>query len=411
MKICLLTYRGNPYCGGQGIYVSSLARELVRQGHEVHGITGPPYPHDISGVTWHRVSGVRLTSDNDVYPPTDNPLSALAPLNFYEWAARQTGAFPEMAAFSVRAFLKVRQLLPRYRFDIIHDNQTLGWGLLPLRALGVPMLATIHHPLTIDRQRGFEPPTSFRQQLGHVRFYPIAMQRFVARRMARIVTVSKASARAISRDFRVPSGNIEVIYNGVDCRLFRPLPEVPRVAGRVLFVGNIEDPNKGGRYLLRAMTYVRPEAHLVVVTGGISDQPTLERELDTLGLRHRITFYSRLSSAALVHMYATAEVAVSPSLFEGFGFPAAEAMACGLPLVAARGGALPEVVGDAGLLVPTRNPQALAVAINTLLRDANLRQRLGQAARARVQTKFRWEEAVQHLVRVYMEMIDAHRRS
>jgi glycosyltransferase involved in cell wall biosynthesis len=408
MRICLLTYRGNPYCGGQGIYVSYLARELVRLGHEVHGITGPPYPHSLPGVIWHHVPGLCLYGNNGAYPPTANPLSAFAPLNFYTWAASLAGGFPEMAAFSARAFLKVRQLLRQQQFDVIHDNQTLGWGLLPLQALGVPLLATIHHPLTIDRQRGFEPPTSFQQQFNRVRFYPIRMQRFVARHMARIITVSKASAEAISRDFCVPPANIEVIYNGVDCNLFRPLPEVPRVPGRVLFVGNIEDRNKGGRYLLQAMTHVRPDAQLVVVTGGISDLQGLERELDCLGLRHRITFYARLSSQALVRMYATAEVAVSPSLFEGFGFPAAEAMACGLPLVAARGGALPEVVGDAGVLVPARDAQALAMAINTLLGDSPRRRQLGRTARARIQTRFRWQDTAQRLVQVYTEMCNAH---
>jgi glycosyltransferase involved in cell wall biosynthesis len=313
-----------------------------------------------------------------------------------------------MTAFSIRAFLKLRQLLQRHRFDIIHDNQTLGWGLLPLQALGVPLLATIHHPLTIDRQRGFEPPTSFRQQFDRVRFYPVVMQSFVARRMTRIVTVSQAAARAITRDFGVSPENITVIYNGIDCALFRPLPEVRRIPGRVLFVGNIEDPNKGGRFLLQAMTSVRPDAHLVVVTGGISDPTALEHTLKELGLHHRVSFHCQLSPPELVRMYASAEVAVSPSVFEGFGFPAAEAMACGLPLVAAKGGALPEVVGDAGRLVPTRNAHALATAINILLGDAGLRQRLGQAARVRVQTKFRWEDAVRRLLRVYIEMIDAH---
>lgn len=410
MNICLLTYRGNPYCGGQGIYVSYLARELMRQGHTVHVVSGPPYPEEFPGVIWHRVPGVRLHGTNGVFPPVDNPLSAFIPLYFYEWAAHLTGVFAELSTFSMRAFLKVRQLCQRYRFDVIHDNQTLGWGLLPLQALGIPLLATIHHPLTIDRQRGFEPPTSFRQQFERVRFYPVLMQGFVARRLRRIVTVSNASADAISRDFRVPSSAITVIHNGVDCDLFRPLPEVPRVPGRLLFVGNIEDPNKGGRYLLQAMRFVKPEAHLVVVTGGISDWHTLHRQVRELGLEHRITFDCQLTPSALVRMYATAEVAISPSLFEGFGFPAAEAMACGLPLVATRGGALPEVVGNAGMLVQPRHPRALATAINTLLDDSGLRQRLGQAARARIKRRFRWQDAIHRLLKAYEDTINAHRR-
>jgi glycosyltransferase involved in cell wall biosynthesis len=409
MKICLLTYRGNPYCGGQGVYVSYLGRELARQGHEVHGISGPPYPDDVPGVTWHRVPGLLLYGGHDTFPPANRPLAAFNPLNLYSWAATRLGGFPEMTVFSVRAFRKVRQLLRQHHFDVLHDNQTLAWGLLPLRELGVPLLATIHHPLSIDLQRGFDPPTSFSKQFDRVRFYPVFMQRVVARRMARVVTVSEASARAIRRDFGVAAERIEVIYNGVDAEQFRPFPEIRPVPGRVLFVGNIEDPNKGGRYLLRAMTRVRPEAHLVIVTGGIWDRPALDRELDSLGIRHRVTCYQQLSRDDLIRMYATAEVAVSPSVFEGFGFPAAEAMACGLPLVAAAGGALPEVVGDAGIVVPARDPWALAEAINVLLGDAALRQHLGRAARQRVRKCFRWEDAARRLAQVYRETIDAYR--
>jgi len=211
------------------------------------------------------------------------------------------------------------------------------------------------------------------------------------------------------RDFGVPAERLRVVYNGVDSAFFRPLPHIRPVPGRVLFVGNIQDRNKGGRYLLRAMQHVRDGAHLVVVTGGVADRPALEAELRRLGITHRVTVFEKLSPEALVDMYATAEVAVSPSVYEGFGFPAAEAMACGLPLVAARGGALPEVVGDAGLLVPPRDPQALAGAVNRLLDDPALRERLGHAARERVVETFRWERAARETAAVYEEVAHAHR--
>ncbi len=408
MKICLLTYRGNPFCGGQGVYVSHLARELARQGHEVHCISGPPYPQEEDGVTWHRVGGLQLYGGNGGYPPRANPLAAFSPLNLYDFAAFRAGVFSEMATFSMRAFFKLRELLPRHRFEVIHDNQSLGWGLLPMKTLGVPVLATIHHPLTVDRMRGFEAPTSFGRQWQKMKFYPVPMQRLVARRMDHVVTVSEASARAISEDFRIPQERISVIYNGVDAGRFRPLPRVRRVPGRVLFVGNIEDANKGGVYLLRAMALLPPPAHLTIVTGGISQQDWFRGLLVELGLKQRVSVHYRLSGERLVEMYASAQVAVSPSLFEGFGFPAAEAMACGLPLVAARGGALPEVVGDAGLLVPVRDPEALAGALASLLANGALRRRLGRAGRRRVEDKFRWAGAARQLAGVYGRVIRAH---
>ncbi len=405
MRICMLTYRGNPFCGGQGVYVSHLAGELARQGHEVHCVSGPPYPLEDERVTLHRVPGLQLFGGNGGYPPPEAPFSAFTPLNLFDLAAVRAGAFPEMTTFSARAFLAVRKLLRKLRFDVIHDNQTLGWGLLPLRWLGVPVLATIHHPLTIDRRRGFEPPTSFGRKLSRTAFYPIFMQRYVSRRMAHVVTVSQASAAAIARDFGVPPARISVVYNGVDTNGFRPNPAIRRVRGRILFVGNIEDPNKGGIYLLRAMALLPPPAHLVIVTGGISEPRRFEAQLAELGIAERVTVRHRLSGEDLTSMYATAQVAVSPSVFEGFGFPAAEAMACGLPLVAARGGALPEVVGDAGLLVPTRDPAALAEACRRLLGDARLRRTLGGAARARMKERFRWDRAAARMAEIYEQIL------
>ena len=408
MKICLLTYRGNPFCGGQGVYVSHLAREMVRLGHEVHCIQGPPYGPEEKGVIWHRVPGLNLFEANGNYPPRNNPLAALTPLNLYEKFSVLAGQFPELNGFSWRAFIKLRQLLRTHRFDVIHDNQTLGWGVLAIRALGIPLVATIHHPLTIDRARGFDHPSSFRKKFDKVRFFPTGMQAFVSRRMARIVTVSQAAARAIAEDFRVPPDRIEVIYNGLDCRRFVPLPQVEKVPGRVVFVGNLQDGNKGGIYLLRAMARLPPPAHLVVATGGVNND-WLNWHIETLGLRRRVTVKKRVPPSELVGLYATAEVAVSPSLFEGFGLPAAEAMACELPLVAARGGALPEVVGDAGVLVPLADEEALAEAISALLADPARRALLGRAARERICREFRWEAAAERLVEVYRGAIHAHR--
>ena len=411
MKICLLTYRGNPYSGGQGVYVTALGRELARQGHDVHCITGPPYPPPEEGITWHRLPGMalELTRDNDSAENDsaggDRPFgtisAALSPLALMERGALAMGMFPEIAAFSLRAFYCVRKLLSRHRFDVIHDNQTLGWGLLPMKALGIPMVATIHHPLTIDRRRGFDPPTSFRRQLGQTLFYPIGMQGFVARRMPRIVTVSHASARAIRHDFRVRPERLIVIYNGIDGDHFRPPAAPSRVAGRAIWVGNLEDRNKGAAYLLQSVPHCRNLRELLVITASPRIPEWATSLVRDLGVTDRVRFHEPVDRAALPRWFATADLAVCSSIFEGFGMPIAEAMACGLPVVAARGGALPEVVGDAGLLVPPRDPVALAAAIDKLLGDPPLRRRLGRAARKRVLARFRWEDTAKRVVEVY----------
>lgn len=406
MRVCLLSYRGNPYSGGQGIYVSELARHLARQGHEVHGICGPPYPPPVEGVRWHRVPSSGATFANGVFAHENGGAPAwrdLAPLHLYERSAWALGIFPEMAAFSWRAFWTLRRLLAHCRFDVVHDNQSLGWGLLAMRELGVPVVATIHHPLTVDRLRGFEPPTSLRRQVGQTLFYPLLMQGWVARRLPRIVTVSRASAEAIARDFRVAPGRIRVVPNGLDSEGFRPGPPEAAVPGRAIFVGHVGDRNKGFAYLLRALALSRHLDHLLVVSAGARLPDWVPALLTELGVADRVRFRLQVPRAELAGWYRSAALAVSPSLFEGFGFPAAEAMACGLPVVAARGGALPEVVGEAGVLVPPRDPQALAAAIDDLLADPARRERLGRAARERVVERFRWDRAARELAGVYAE--------
>jgi glycosyltransferase involved in cell wall biosynthesis len=407
MRICLLTYRGNPFCGGQGVYAMALGQALARRGHDVHCVTGPPYPPETPGVRWHRVPGLAALTGNGNGAAAG--LGGLSPLGLYERTAYALGVFPEMAAFSLRAFDAVRSLLRNGSFDVIHDNQTLGWGLLALRHLGVPLVATIHHPLTVDRQRGFDPPSGFRERLSKVMFHPVLMQGFVARRMTHIVTVSRAARERIETDFRVPPGRVQVVPNGVDTELFTPRPEVARVPGRVLYVGNLEDPNKGGRYLLAAAARLRPEAHLVIATGGAAVGAWAVRLMDELNLRGRVTFRFGVPGAALARLYNSAEVAVCSSLFEGFGLPAAEAMASGLPLVSTRGGALEEVVGTAGVLVPVADSEALAGAINALLADPRRRAALGREARARVLECFQWDRAARDVEQVYREAIAAFR--
>jgi glycosyltransferase involved in cell wall biosynthesis len=371
----------------------------------VHAVTGPPYPPPTEGVRWHRVAGLNLYEGGAPYPDPGHPFSAFEPLRMYERAASALGNFPEMAAFSLRAFWAVRRLLRRHAFDVIHDNQTLGWGLLPLRHLGVPLVATIHHPLTVDRERGFDPPSSFASRWRMVLFHPIAMQAFVARRMPALITVSEASRERIVADFGVSAARIRRVYNGVDTGLFRPRADVRRVPGRVVYVGNLEDRNKGARYLLEAAARFAPGTQLVAATGALAPDSWVHAAVERLGLRGRIAFRLHLGREEVAALYASAEVAVCSSLFEGFGFPAAEAMASGLPLVAARGGALAEVVGAAGVLVPVADAPALADAVNALLADPQRRARLGRLARERVLEHFQWDQAAAQVERVYEEAL------
>lgn len=410
MKICLLSYRGNPYCGGQGIYLMYVARELAKLGHEVHAIVGPPYPFPIEGVTYHYIDNHNYFNIKDFVKP-EKPFATLQPLHFYEFMASKFGIFPEIESFSIRAYCKLRELLKTHHFDIIHDNQCLGYGFLLIKQFGIPFVSTIHHPLTIDRSTWFEYPSSFFLKTKRILYYPLVMQQYVANKMDLIITVSHDSAKEIYNAFGVPLEKQRVVYNGMDSSIFYPIKTQKR-PNSLIFVGNVEDRKKGVIYMLKALTLTKHKVHLTIVDGGAPNRNYVPKWIDKFNLNDRITFTGKIPLDKLVQLYAQTQIALCPSLYEGFGFPAAEAMACELPVIAATGGALPEVVGQhmkTGILVPPRDPYALAEAIDYLVEHPEARERIGKAARQRVLKTFTWENAAKEMVKVYREAIDAHR--
>lgn len=411
MNICLLSYRGNPYCGGQGIYLMYLAREFVRMGHNVHVITGPPYPFPEKGITIHHLDNHNYFNIRKNYIKPDRPFATFSPLNFYEFLAVRFGIFPEIETFSFRAFIKIRELMKTHSFDIIHDNQCLGYGFLLIQQLGVPFISTIHHPLNIDRSTWFEYPSDFSLKVKRVLYYPLIMQQFVSNRMEKIVTVSHDAAIEIHKAFKVKPEKIRVIYNGLDENQFFPVQSAKK-RNSIIFVGNVEDRKKGVIYLLKALTLVNSEITLTIVDGGAPNRTFIPRLISKFGLNNRVVFTGKISNEQLLHLYAQHELAVFPSLYEGFGFPPAEAMACGLPVITTTAGALPEVVGkhgDTAYVVPPRDAEALADGISFLFDNPEQRKRMAEAGRNRIRSLFTWPNAAKELIELYEELINAHR--
>jgi len=320
-----------------------------------------------------------------------------------------------MQTFSLRLLSRWKKLQERHRFDIVFDNQCLGWGLLGIRASGVPVVSVIHHPLHIDREADFAIDPSLVKKIKRTLYFPLFMQQQVAPRLDRIVTVSEASRTEIERYFGIPEKEIRIVHNGTDTELFRPVENVSREAD-LLFIGRTEDRKKGVGTLLEALTHLPPEITLKIVDGRIPDDGLVMRYLARLDIQDRVILRREmLSVEELVRQYSTARVAVVPSFFEGFGFPASEAMACGLPVIANAAGALPEVVGSdgsAGRLVAPRDAVALAEAIRDVLAVPGRAEQMGRAARERVQHLFQWDQAAAELVQVFEETLRAsHRRS
>ncbi|MEY9842289.1 glycosyltransferase family 4 protein [Streptacidiphilus sp. EB103A] len=412
LRIALLSYKGNPFCGGQGVYVRHLSRELARLGHDVEVLGGQPYPllDEVEGpgrLSFTEIAGLDLYRQPDPFRnPRLGEYRGLA--DVVEYATMRTGGFPEPLTFSMRA----RRHLARHRgrYDVVHDNQTLGYGLLGLERIGFPLVTTVHHPVTVDRELDLAAAEGLLKQLSVRRWYGFTrMQRRVAQRLESILTVSQSSGREISEHLGVRPERVHVVPIGADVRLWSPDASVPVVPGRIVTTSSADVPLKGLIHLVEALAKVRTEreAHLVVVGRRREDGPVADA-IRRLGLEGAVEFRGGIDDQEFVDLVRSAEVACVPSLYEGFSLPAAEAMATGTPLVATTGGAIPEVAGADGetcLAVPPGDAGALAVALGRLLDDAGLRARIGAAGRERVLARFTWERAAELTAERYREAI------
>jgi glycosyltransferase involved in cell wall biosynthesis len=405
LRIALLSYRSKPHCGGQGVYVRHLSRELTNLGHTVEVFSGQPYPELDEGVTLTKVPSLDLYRDPDPFrTPWPNEYRDL--IDVEEVLTMWTAGFPEPKTFSKRV---ARLLKDRTgEFDIVHDNQVLGYGMLDIQRMGFPLITTIHHPITFDRRIDLAAAPTRRKKLSLRRWYGfLRMQGKVARELNKILTVSESSRRDIAEDFRVDINKLQVITLGVD-EAFRP-PTKPRVAGRIVAMASADAPMKGIATLLEAFAKLltERELELLLITKPTAGGRT-EKLIDELGIREHVKFVHGISDADLVDVMGSAEIACVPSLYEGFSLPTAELMACETPLVVSRAGAIPEVVGPDGLcadLVAPGDVGELRDAIAELLDDPERRTAMGRAGRVRVLEQFSWHAVAEATAAAYEEVI------
>ncbi len=406
LRIAYLSYRGKPHVGGQGVYTRHLTKALVDLGHSVEVLGGPPYPHLDDRVPLTKLPS--LETFNDQFPMRKPRMFELK--DRWDWIENTSfnlGNFPEPMAFSWRAWDNLRTR--HTDFDLIHDNQTLGWGLLGLQKM-LPILATIHHPITVDRRLEIEHARTLMEQIGKRRWYAFTrMQTQVAKRMDRVMTVSENSKIDIAADHQVEASKIHVVPVGVDPELFRPLPHVAKVPGRIITTASADVAMKGLVYLLEAAAKVRAERHVeIVIIGKMKEDSKTESTLRELGLEDAVQFVSGVSDERIVELYSEAELACVPSLYEGFSLPAIEAMSCETPLIATTGGALPEVTGthnETCFQVPPGDSDALAAMINTALDAPELRARVGAAGRDRVVNHWSWRHTALKTIDQYRALL------
>ncbi|MGY1653243.1 glycosyltransferase family 4 protein [Geodermatophilus sp. SYSU D01119] len=407
LRIALLSYRSKPHSGGQGIYVRALSRELTALGHAVDVWSGQPYPELDDGVPLVRLPSLDLYREPDPFR-TPRPSEFRDWIDVAEFAAMCTAGFPEPLTFSLRA---ARALLPRAAdYDVVHDNQSLGYGLLRLVRAGIPTVATVHHPVAIDRQLDLAAAPTLRRRLTLTRWYGFtAMQARVAPRLDAVTTVSESSRRDIETHLHVPAAGIEVVPVGIDPDVFTPPPPGrPRETDSIVVTTSADVPLKGLVHLLEAVAKLRTERPVrLTVVGTARPGGPAETALDRLGIRDAVRFTGPLPEADLVTLLQTATVAAIPSLYEGFSLPAVEAMACGTPLVTTDAGALPEVVGtQAGLRVPAGDVGELTAALRLVLEKPSLQEQLGRAGRRRVLATYTWRRTAERTADWYARVLE-----
>ena len=409
LRICLLTYRGNPRCGGQGIYIRLLSRELAALGHTVDVWSGQPYPELLPGVGLVKVPSLDLWNDAALlrWPGFRELRDSI---NRLEYAQSVTGGFVEPMTFCMRVARKFGHNGHRAAYDIVHDNQSLGPDLIKVSE-HTPVVATIHHPITIDRKIGLQSARSLKQRLGLLRWYTFVPSHVrTARRLDRVITISDSSARDLQTEYKLRPEQLRVVGNGINLDVFGPQPQITRDPNRIITILSADAPLKGFRYLLAAMAELRrsrPALQLTVIGAPGLKSPTRDL-IKEHGLADAIEFTGKVEFEEIPRRYAAASVAVVPSLYEGFSFPAGEAMACEVPVVASRAGAIPEVIGTdgrCGVLVEPRSPAALAREIAALLDAPERCREMGKAGRARVLRHFTWRKAAERHVEVYREVI------
>ena len=406
LRLAYLTYRGKPHVGGQGVYTRHLTKALVDLGHSVEVFGGQPYPVLDDRIPMHKLPSLDLF--NDQYPgrlPGYWEIKTWP--DFVETARLIRGQFAEPLAFSKRAYIELKNRVND--FDLVHDNQCLGWDILKIEKM-IPTIVTLHHPITKDRELEMTHAATPRRRRSLKRWYSfVEMQGKVASKMPRIVVVSENSINDIHKDMGVSRDRMRLVPVGVDPELFKPMPHVARQPGRLITTASADVALKGLSFLLEAMAQLRTERDIRLTIIG-KPRPGHSMDLiESLGLKPYIDFVSGVPDERIVELYAEAELAVVPSLYEGFSLPAIEAMSTGICLVATDGGALPEVTGTDGdtvLQCPAGNAEALAATLRRGLDNAELRQRVGLAGRERVVSRWSWRHCAELTVDQYREVLD-----
>ena len=390
LKIAILSYRSAPFGGGQGIYIYELSKALNNIGHNVDVISGPPYPELIADIELIKLPGLNLFSTFKfrerlkIFFHTKNKSLD----DWYEFSSTLMGGFPELQTFGNRAKI----FLSDKNYDAVIDNQSISFGMIDIQK-SKPLIEIMHHPISKDYFYDLKFARGLVQRLSKMRWFSfLKMQKKVAKQIKVVVTPSLNSKQDIHHDFKVPMQNIQVIPNGIDFNIFCPLPNIVPRANGVITTASADVPLKGLDFSLHAIARLKseyPDINLTVIGSPRAEGHT-ERLIKKLKLEEQVSFKTNLTKEEITHEYANSSVAVVSSLYEGFGFPVGEAMACATPLVATNVASIPEITGSFAQLIPAEDAEAIYLGIKNIFQSPQKYKIQAELGREHIIENFNW---------------------
>ena len=407
LKIALLSYRSAPFSGGQGIFVRELSSALLKRGHEVDIISGPPMPILDPGNKLIKLEGLNLF---ETFNFRDRAFKLWNKknkdsLDYYDFFKTLIGGFPEMYSFGERV---KKYLSHKKDYDIVIDNQSLSLGMLEIQKT-YPFIEIIHHPITKDFKYDLIYSNGFMQRFFKKRWYSfLKMNKKVAPKLKKIITPSVNSKKDIALDFKIDPKRIDVIPNGLDLTIFKKNNGLERERFKIVTVASADIPLKGLDTTLKAISLILdkyPNTKLSVV-GNPRENGHTERVIRQLNLTNHISFKTNLSKEEVAYEYQSSSLAIISSLYEGFGFPAAEAMACGTPIISSNSSALPEIIQDFGQLYEPGNSVALRDCIENFYLNRSSYNDLAKKGSLYANETFNWEKIALDYEEQFLETIE-----
>jgi glycosyltransferase involved in cell wall biosynthesis len=406
LKIALLSYRSDPFSGGQGIYIKNISEALHNRGHEITIFSGNPLPEVNKAIKVVRIEtpGFFETFDSLERLKIFTSLEKNR-LNFMDFFETFTGTFTEPVFFGERLVKNKYFQETVDEFDIFHDNQSIS--SYPETVLK-KLVTTLHHPIHVDKEIDLTSEKSFLKRLSIKRWYSfLNFQKKNLKAVKKVISPSLSSKNDICRYFDYPSKNISVIWNGInldDCKFHQ------RGSFNANFVTIIsaDVPMKNLKTVLKALYLLKQEginAKLTIVGDLREDNNKL---IDRLGLTKEITYKSKLPRKQLIQSLNNADIGIAPSKYEGFGFPLVEMIATGLPVIVSDKASLPELAGNAGLIFNSSDSNDLKEKMKELIENAALRNKVTENSKLRRDDFFGWDEYAKKLEDLYKEIISGN---